>query len=430
MAFENQYVRILLVDYDSSYIQQTKDMFSAYGEMKVSYIAQTGREAIESAQNMHPDVALVSQDLLESSGLSVAAEIKKTSPMTLCYLVTERPNMALWEKAQGFGIKKIFNKPLDVREVVAVITSDLNELRQQNQQQASTIPWNIRDVYSNAPKIQSIRKTVAMVISPKGGVGKTTTAVNMSVAAAMQKSLGLKVAVVDLNEFGTVTIHLNLGTPEKILCGEGMSRNVLGWEYMDERASISDIQEYMVQHKSGLWVVPSVPQPEMIARVTEELIIKIINSLRNHFDLVIIDLPPSINLEVSWATTSIVDYILLVVTPDVQCIPGMSQINKTLSRLGVEKKCYRIVNMYGIAGGLSIEEMDKFMPYPVIGVLPEDGKVRQAVKIGEPLVMTEPHGEFANAVKSAANKIFPVFTDIQYDPNKKKGGIFKKLFKA
>lgn len=427
MAFENQFIRIMIVDYDTDYIQQAKEMFASFGEMKISYIAQTSREAIENAKNTHPDVALVSHALLDANGLDVASEIKRNSPMTLCYLVTERPNMALWEKAQGIGVNKILNKPLDVREVVGIINADLNDLRMQSQQQSNTIPWNSRDVYSNTPKIQSIRKTVAMVISPKGGVGKTTTAVNMATAAVMQKSLGLKVAIVDLNEFGTVTIHLNLGTPEKILCGEGMSRNVLGWEHMSERAPISEIQEYMVQHKSGLWVVPSVPQPEMIARVTEDLIIKIINSLKNHFDLVIIDLPPSINLEVSWATTSIVDYILLVVTPDVQCIPGMSQINKTLSRLGVEKKCYRIVNMYGIDGGLTIEEMDKFMPYPVIGVLPEDGKVRQAVKLGEPIVLSEPNGEFANSIKLATNKIFPVFNEIQHS-SKKNGGLLKRLF--
>lgn len=424
MAFENQFIRIMIVDYDNEYIEQTKNAFMSYGDMKVSYIAKTAGEAIENAQDMHPDVALVSQDLLESSGLGVAAEIKKTSPTTLCYLVTERPNMALWERAQGLGIKKMLTKPLDIREAVNIINTDLNELRQQSQ--SDNIPWDNRDSYNKGPRIQSIRKTVAMVISPKGGVGKTTTAVNMATAIAMQKNLGFKVAIVDLNEFGTVTIHLNLGTPEKILCGEGMSRNVLAWEHMSEHASINEMQEYMVQHKSGLWVVPSVPQPEMIPRVTENLIIKIINSLRNFFDFVVIDLPPSINLEVSWATTSIVDYILLVVTPDVQCIPGMSQINKTLSRLGVDKKCYRIINMHGIAGGLTTEEMDKFMPYPVIGILPEDGKVRQAVKIGEPLVSTEPNGEFAISIKNTANKIFPVFNDIQ---PKKKLSFFKRFFR-
>jgi pilus assembly protein CpaE len=424
MAFEKQYTRIMIVDYDNEYIEQTKDKLMTYGDMKISYIAKTANEAVENAKAMCPDVVLVSQDLLEVSGLVVAAEIKKVSPSTLCYLVTERPNMALWEKAQGIGIKKMLTKPLDVRETVNIINTDLNSLQQHV---PDNIPWSNRDSYAGGTKVQSVRKTVAMIISPKGGVGKTTTAVNMATAIAMQSHLGLKVAIVDLNEFGTVTIHLNLGTPEKILCGEGMARNVLAWEHISERASLNEIQEYMVQHKSGLWVIPSVPQPEMIPRVTENLIIKIINSLRNLFDFVVIDLPPSINLEVSWATTSIVDYILLVVTPDVQCIPGMSQINKTLSRLGVDKKCYRIINMHGIAGGLTTAEMDRFMPYPVIGVLPEDGKVRQAVKIGEPLMLTEPDGDFAVAVKNATHKIFPVFNDIQ--PKKKRISLFKKFFK-
>jgi pilus assembly protein CpaE len=427
MAFDNQYIRLMVVDYDNEYLQQTKDMFSDYGEFKVSYLSQTSREAISIAQNSQPDIALISHALLDANGLDVAQEIKKVSPKTICYLVSDRPNIALWERAQSLGIKKMLNKPLDVRELVAVFNTDMSDLRESYRSQDSTMPWNNRDVYSNAPKIQSIRKTVAMIISPKGGVGKTTMAVNMAVAAAMQNNLGLKVAIVDLNEFGTVTIHLNLGTPENLLNGEGMARNVLQWEHVSSQIGQEELREYMVQHKSGLWVVPSVPQPEMIGRVTEDLIIKIINTLRNFHDLVIIDLPPSINLEVSWATTAIVDYILLVVTPDVQCIPGMSQINKTLTRLEVEKKCYRIVNMDGIAGGLSAEELDKFMPYPVIGVIPEDGKVRQAVKVGVPLMMSEPNGEFAYAVKTALNKIFPVFNDM-YIEKPKKSGLLRKLF--
>ena len=162
MAFEKQYTRIMIVDYDNEYIEQTKDKLMTYGDMKISYIAKTANEAVENAKAMCPDVVLVSQDLLEVSGLVVAAEIKKVSPSTLCYLVTERPNMALWEKAQGIGIKKMLTKPLDVRETVNIINTDLNSLQQHV---PDNIPWSNRDSYAGGTKVQSVRKTVAMIIS-------------------------------------------------------------------------------------------------------------------------------------------------------------------------------------------------------------------------------------------------------------------------
>ena len=425
MAFTGQYIRVMIVDYDPDIVDRIKDMFSIHPTIKISYIAQTGKEAIEVAKQAHPDAVIVAHALLDSNGLEVIENIRKVSPQSICFLTTDTPTMSLWERAKAIGVPRVFPKPLNAQEIAPAIEETMESFKQEYNSQKGYLPQI--QLQEGPQKIQTVRRTTAMVISPKGGVGKTTMAVNMACATALQNKLGLRVALIDLNEFGTVTIHLNLGSPEKILFGEGTSRNILGWEHIDTNATLNDIEQFMVMHKdTGLWVVPSVPQPEMIARVTEDLIIKVMNMLKNYFDLVIVDLPPSINLEPSWATTALADYILLVVTPDVQCIPGMSQINRTLDRLGVTNKCYRIINMYGLAGGLTMEDMDKYMPYPVLGTIVEDAKIRRAVRDGIPLTVSQPNGDFAVSMKTMVNKIFPVFPESHLTKEKK--GFFRKLF--
>lgn len=156
--------------------------------------------------------------------------------------MSESINMTLWEKAQSVGIVSILPKPLDT-EIGEEIEKAVQSRRAEYRKQEELLPKGQRQDYMGPQRIQSIRNTVIMVISPKGGVGKTTTTVNIACAAALQKKMGIRVAVVDLNEFGTVTIQMNMGSPEKLLDGTGMVRNVLGWEHISEKPFLEAVKD-------------------------------------------------------------------------------------------------------------------------------------------------------------------------------------------
>lgn len=432
MAYENQYTRILFVDYASDYYLLLKDAIDQYGgdEFQISYYEQSFKQAVAIARQYVPDVAIVAQTLLDVTGMQVIEQIKRESPNTICYLLTDRaPDITIQERAAALGALKVLRKPdeAEVPELLELIKNDLGEQRYARQHQSLTTPKsNGSDLFVNT-RIQSIRKTVISINSPKGGVGKTSAAVNMAVAAAQQKNLGVNVAIVDLNEFGNVTTQLNLGPPEKVLNKHGLQINLLSWQYIKENATLKELQEYMAHHESGLWVVPSVTQPSQIHLITQDFVRKTVTLLRNHFDLVILDCPPSISLDVSWAATDIADYIILVVTPDAQLIGGMKQIRATLDNLGVSKKCYRLVNLADIKGGLRIRDLEKHLPYEQLGELPEDFQVRQGVTDGRPIALSDPNGHYMTALKAALNKVFPVFTNQGYKPDKKKAGLFGRF---
>ncbi|WP_287195445.1 response regulator [Syntrophothermus sp.] len=422
------------MDDDPIWREKARSMFYGHPRIRVAYLAATGREAIRWAEDSAPDAAVVDHGLVDMSGLEAAEKIAKASPGTQVFIVTDSGSMDLWRKATAIGVQQVFTKPYTDADIGPAIEEAVDRYRKLLTQQSSRLPLFEKGSGPKAKyqeiktvrEIQAVKKTVAMVISPKGGVGKTTMAVNIACAVAAQADLSVRAAIIDLNEFGTVSVHLNLGSPEKEIGG----RNILAFQHTADMDA-DELSEFLVRHRSGLWVLPSVPTPESIAYVNEDLVRKVIEIFRRNFDFVVLDLPPSINLEVSWAAADHADCILVVVTPDIQVVRGMVQINETLTNLKVSDKCYRIVNMHGMAGGMELREMDEFMPYPTLGVVKENGRVREAVKRGTPLVLWEPDGEFAVSIREIANKIFPVFAGQGCKPERKNflGRIFKKILR-
>ncbi|MGE5405590.1 MAG: response regulator [Candidatus Saccharibacteria bacterium] len=433
---EKRLIRVLMVDDDPDYLERCRVMFEGTKRIRISYTASSGQEAIKVAGKENPDAVLIDHGLLDMAGLDVAQNIAMVSENSQMFLVTEFPTITLFQKAKAAGIKGMFSKPFTDVDVEEEIEYAVDSIRRELAKAAGLVQEEEIEDNPVLPEVSDLlgvtqqpgQRKVVMVISPKGGVGKTTFAVNTACAVAKQAAMRVRVALLDLNEFGTVTIHLNLGSPEKMLKGEMSRRNILAWQYIDENITPEELKDYMVRHESGLWVVPSVSSPDQIALIDEYTINKVVKILRKNFDLVIIDLPPSINLDVSWASAELVDHVLLVATPDIQLIPGMSQIKRTLESLEVGEKCSRVINMFGIPGGLNMQEIDKFMPFPVLGVIKEDFRVREALKKGVPLVLSQPDSEFAMNIRTTINKIFPVFEASMLQPAPK-SGILGRLIK-
>lgn len=425
-------IRLLVADDDLGYREEMRRAFQNHPSVRVTGLAGNGSDAVAWARDSAPDAAVVNLGLVDMSGLDVAEQIAKVSPGTAVFIVTDAPSMELYRRATALGVRQVFTKSLGTADMAAHIEQEVESIRDQMRRKAEELPLAppgsgpFRKNVLHAPKqLQTVKKVAIGVLSPKGGVGKTTTAVNMAAAAAAQADLGVRVCLVDLNEFGCVTMQLNLGSPERALDGDPLAaRNILNWQYIEGNPSREELEEFLVRHPDGIWVIPTVPAPEKIVEVSQQLIRKVLDILRHHFDLIIIDLPPSITLDVSWSTAELVDYLFVVVTADVQVIPGMSQLNKILSMLNCETKCYRLVNKYNEPEALSMTELDKCIPYPNLGRFPEDPGVRKACKQGRPYVLVKPDSEYAQSIRAVLNQVFPVFAG----EHPKRGFAGKRLF--
>ena len=159
------------------------------------------------------------------------------------------------------------------------------------------------------------------VLNQKGGVGKTTTVVNVSAALALK---GHRVLVVDLDPQAHLTIHLGSDqTPE--------SRGVY-----DVLTGSADITEAMLQVRGNLWLLGASidlvgAESELINEVGREIILKqAIESVEGRFDFLMIDCPPSLGL-LTLNALAAVHEVIIPIQPHFLALQGFSRLLQTIT---------------------------------------------------------------------------------------------------
>ncbi len=162
-------------------------------------------------------------------------------------------------------------------------------------------------------------RTIA-VLNQKGGVGKTTTVVNISAALAQ---MGLRVAVIDLDPQSHLTIHFGLD-PETIEAG---SYKVL--------TGSARIEDEILLVRPNLWVLPANinlvgAESELVSVVGRETILReAIEPIKDKFDYLIIDCAPSLGL-LTLNALAASDEILIPLQPHFLALQGFGKLLQTV----------------------------------------------------------------------------------------------------
>lgn len=245
---------------------------------------------------------------------------------------------------------------------------------------------------------------VIAIVNQKGGVGKTTTAVN--VCAVLAKK-GKKVLLIDADPQGNAT------------SGVGIDKNVEKSIY-DVIINDVNIRECIVQSEvKNLWVCPSninlagaeVELVPMMAR--EQKLKEKIEEVENDFHYIIIDCPPSLGLLTINAFTA-ANSLLIPIQCEYYALEGVGQLMNTINlvRKGLNKSLYIegvILTMSDSRTNLSnqvIEEVKKYFKDNVYKtIIPRNVKLSEAPSYGMPITVYAPKSKGARCYEKLTNEI-------------------------
>jgi pilus assembly protein CpaE len=387
-------IGVLVVDDISDTRENLSKLLMFERDIEVVGTAGSGPEAIETCRRIHPDVLLLDINMPEMDGIKAAELISGEMPGIGIIMMSVQGEQDYLRRAMLAGAREFLIKPFSGDELVRSIRHVYRlESSKRAMAAAAVLPSNngrsngsgqANDNGNGEPG----QGKIITVVSPKGGVGRTTIATNLAVA--LKLSTQKKVALVDGSlYFGDVGVMLNLLSSKSI---------VDAVEHIDglEADLLNDL---MATHSSGVKVLLAPPQPEMAEMINAEHMRRILVELAANYDYIVIDTWPSFADTVLTAM-DLADHILLVMTLEMTAIKDVKLYLEVVDKLDYPaEKVKLVLNRSGTASGIKVEAVEETLRHKVMVGLSNDFVAMQtAVNQGVPLVISAREHPFSRDV--------------------------------
>ncbi len=244
---------------------------------------------------------------------------------------------------------------------------------------------------------------IITVTSGKGGVGKTTTTINLGAAL---NALNKEVIIVDAN-LTTPNVGLHLGAP---IVPVNLNHVMSG------KAKVSDA---IYEHDSGTKVIPSSLSVKELRKINHGKLTDVAKKLRNMADFVLLDSAAGLGDEAT-ASIEAADELIIVTNPEITAVTDALKTVKLAQELGKKVRGVIVTRVSGNQHEMSIGNVKEMLDLPVLGVVPEDKKVLASLRHKDAVIHMYPYTKSALAYKKIAAKIAGV--------NYKDPGFWKKMF--
>ena len=229
---------------------------------------------------------------------------------------------------------------------------------------------------------------IITITSGKGGVGKTTSAINIGAAL---NSFNKEVIVVDAN-LTTPNIGLHLGAPIVPI-----SLN----HVLADKAKVSDA---IYEHESGMKIIPSSLSIKELRELNHGKLKEVSKKLRKLADIIILDSAAGLGEETVTAL-EVADEIILVTNPEIPAVTDALKASKLAEQLGKEVEGVIVTRVNGTKAQMPLSNIEDMLELPILGVIPEDKNVPKAVVMKDALVHTHPKSKASRAYKRLAARL-------------------------
>ncbi len=252
---------------------------------------------------------------------------------------------------------------------------------------------------------------IISLVNQKGGVGKTTTSINLSASLAF---LGKKVLLIDLDPQGNTTT------------GVGINKGEIQKSIYDVLIGDCDITEAMIKTKyKDLYVVPATisvagleyelaekgrndPNFNKVEQLKNKLM-----DIKNSFDFIIMDCPPSLGLITNNALTAS-NSVIIPVQCEFFALEGISQLLKTVMyaqkglnpTLDIEGVLLTMLDSRTNLGFEVVEDIRRFFKEKVYNtIIPRLVRLTEAPSHGEPIIAYDPKSRGSEAYINLAKEV-------------------------
>jgi len=251
-------------------------------------------------------------------------------------------------------------------------------------------------------------KKIIVITSGKGGVGKTTTAINLGAA---MNYFGKDVLIVDGN-LTTPNIGIHLNSPEVPI---NLNHVLLGK---------ADAFEAVYEHESGIKIMPSSLSIKDLNRIKPDRIRDFKEDFKKISEYVIVDSAAGLGNE-ALSLIKMADELIVVTNPEMPAITDALKAVKMAEQMKKPILGVIITRVRRDDIEMQPDSVKEMLEIPILGMVPEDIAVQKSLSMKNAVVHTHPKSKAARAYKEIAAKLL----EVPYDSDKDKEKIIERILK-
>ncbi len=373
-------IRILVVDD----IPETRDhlakLLGFEADMEVVGAAESGPQALQLAQQLHPDVVLMDINMPGMDGITTSEQLGSLVPSAAIIMMSVQGEAEYLRRSMLAGAREFLVKPFSADE----LTTSVRKVREREvEKQSRTLDRAQAAAPAHAAAHRDRSGSVITLFSPKGGVGRSTIAVNLAVAAVQD---GRRVALVDASlQFGDIAVMLNL---------DPRHRSLADLVPEIESGVPESLDTVLVHHDSGIDVLLAPPTPETAELVTPTYMRGVLAKLRDDYDLVVVDTQPILN-DLVLTMFDMAERIVAVLTLEITTIRNLRAFLEIARQLGYDDgQIDLVLNRADSTLGIRVSDVERSLGRKVDHSIVSDGRsVVYALNRGVPFVISNPQAQ-------------------------------------
>lgn len=245
---------------------------------------------------------------------------------------------------------------------------------------------------------------VIVVVSPKGGVGKSTIASNLAVGLAKQSPMDVVLVDLDL-QFGDIATHLDLNPAHNLTDAFASSGGV------DSML----LKTFLTVHPSNFYALCGSESPAAADRIGPKQVRELLSQLALQFRFVVVDTGAGLD-EHTLAALEEANEVVMVSSMDVASVRNVRKEFEVLAQLNIlPASRHFVLNFADRHSGMSVRDVEAVVGIPVNVVVPRASEVYLSANRGIPVLLDKKGGAAAKSIRQLVKR----FEDNRKDAKKR-----------